>query len=78
MDNNFPIIRLGEMYLTRAEALARHNDDWSLAFQTPILFEHVLEFLHYTSITPEEFLAERGREMFQESSRSSDHTFWEI
>ena len=31
MDNDYVIVRLGELYLNRAEALARAAGDWSLA-----------------------------------------------
>lgn len=72
MDNNFPIVRLGEMYLTRAEAMARHNNDWSLALADTNIIRARAGVAAYTSLTAEEFLAERGREMFQESSRRTD------
>ena len=72
MSNNFPIVRLGEMYLTRAEAMARHNNDWSLALTDTNIIRARAGVAAYTSLTAEEFLAERGREMFQESSRRTD------
>ena len=31
MDNDYPIIRLGDLYLIRAEAEARVAGDWNLA-----------------------------------------------
>lgn len=72
MSNNYPIVRLGDMYLTRAEALARHNDDWSLALPDTNIIRNRAGVSAYSSLTPEEFLAERGREMFQETSRRTD------
>ena len=85
MDNDFPIVRLGEMYLTRAEAMARHNNDWSLALADTNIIRARAGVAAYTSLTADEFLAERGREMFQESSRRTDlirfgkynDTWWE-
>lgn len=73
MDNDFPIVRLGDLYLIRAEGNARANGDWSLALpdvNTIRARAGLTEAL--SSITAEEFLAERGREMFMEVSRRSD------
>lgn len=72
MNYNYPIVRLGDMYLTRAEALARHNNDWSLALPDTNIIRNRAGVSVYSSLTPEEFLAERGREMFQEASRRTD------
>lgn len=72
MDNNFPIVRLGEMYLTRAEALARNGNDWNLALPDTNIIRARAGASAYTALDAEEFLKERGREMFQESSRRTD------
>lgn len=72
MDNNFPIVRLGEIYLIRAEALARNGNDWSLALPDTNTIRARAGVSAYTSLNAEEFLEERGREMFQESSRRTD------
>ena len=85
MDNNFPIVRLGEMYLTRAEALARNGNDWNLALPDTNIIRARAGVSAYTALDAEEFLEERGREMFQESSRRTDlirfgkygETWWE-
>jgi hypothetical protein len=60
------------VHLTRAEALARHNNDWSLALPDTNIIRNRAGVSVYSSLTPEEFLAERGREMFQEASRRTD------
>ena len=72
MDNNFPIVRLGEIYLTRAEAWARHGNNWSIALDDINILRARAGVSPYNSLDAEEFLAERGREMFQESSRRTD------
>lgn len=72
MDNNFPIVRLGEIYLIRAEALARHSNDWSLALADTNIIRARAGVSAFASLTAEDFLEERGREMFQESSRRTD------
>ncbi len=72
MDNDYPIVRLGDVYLIRAEAMARMTGDWSQALPDVNIIRARAGVSAYSSITPEEFLAERGREMFQESSRRTD------
>lgn len=72
MDNDFPIIRLGEVYLIRAEALARAAGNWSLALPDVNVIRARAKMPAYTSMTADEFLAERGREMFQETTRRTD------
>ncbi len=72
MDNDFPIVRLGELYLNRAEGMARAAGDWNagLAFVNELRARAGVS--DYSSIDAGEFLAERGREMFQETSRRTD------
>ena len=71
-DNDYPIIRLGEMYLIRAEGKARAAGDWSLALPDVNIIRGRAGAAALSSIDADEFLAERGREMFQESTRRSD------
>lgn len=71
-DNDYPIIRLGELYLIRAEGKARAAGDWSLALPDVNIIRGRAGAAALTSIDADEFLAERGREMFQESTRRSD------
>ena len=72
MDNDFPIIRLGEMYLIRAEGLARAAGDWSLAGPDVNTIRSRAGLSALGSITADSFLAERGREMFMEGTRRQD------
>ncbi|SHI81062.1 RagB/SusD family nutrient uptake outer membrane protein [Algibacter luteus] len=72
MDNDMPIIRLGDMYLIRAEADARAAGDWSLALTDVNTIRARAGMPAFTSITADEFLAERGREMFMEVTRRQD------
>ena len=72
MDNDYPIVRLGDLYLVRAEGLARDAGDWSLALPDVNVIRARAGVGAYSSIDADEFLAERGREMFQEASRRTD------
>lgn len=72
MDNDYPIIRLGDVYLMRAEALARQAGDWSLALPDVNTIRARAGVSPFSSVDADSFLAERGREMFQESSRRTD------
>jgi hypothetical protein len=72
MDNDYPIVRLGEMYLVRAEAMARLANDWNMAVPDVNILRARAKIEGYTALDEEEFLAERGREMFQESVRRTD------
>ena len=72
MDNDYPVIRLGDMYLVRGEALARAAGNWSLAAADMNIIRARAGVPAMTTITADSFLAERGREMFQESSRRTD------
>jgi hypothetical protein len=72
MNNDYPIVRLGDMYLIRAEALARDANDWSKALPDVNTIRARAGVAAMTSITADQFLAERGREMFQEASRRTD------
>lgn len=72
MDNDMPIIRLGDMYLIRAEADARAASNWSLALTDVNTIRARAGVAALGSITADEFLAERGREMFMEVTRRQD------
>jgi len=69
MDNDFPIIRLGDIYLIRAEGLARAAGDWSLALPDVNTLRARAGVSASSAMDADEFLAERGREMFQETDR---------
>lgn len=72
MDNDFPIIRLGDMYLIRAEADARVAGNWNVALTDVNTIRIRANVPALTSLTADEFLAERGREMFMEVTRRQD------
>ena len=72
MDNDYVIVRLGELYLNRAEALARAANDWSLAAPDVNIIRTRAGLAPLTPVNADTFLAERGREMFQETSRRTD------
>lgn len=72
MNNDYPIVRLGDVYLMRAEAAARAAADWSLALPDVNVLRARAGLGDLLSIDAEGFLAERGKEMFQESSRRID------
>jgi hypothetical protein len=74
MDNDYPIVRLGEMYLIKAEAEARKANNWSApaALAAVNVIRARAKVPAYTSLTADEFLKERGREMYAESVRRSD------
>lgn len=72
MDNDYPIVRLGEVYLIRAEALARASNNWNAAIPDANAVRTRAKVAAYTSLTADEFLKERGREMFVEGVRRTD------
>jgi len=72
MDNDYPVVRLGDVYLMRGEARARAAGDWSLALPDVNLIRARAGVSAYSSIDAGEFLTERGREMFAESVRRTD------
>ena len=72
MDNDFPLFRLGEVYMNRAEAKARAAADWSQALPDVNMIRRRAGVSEYSSISGDEFLAERGREFYQEALRRTD------
>jgi len=72
MDNDYPVIRLGQVYLIRGEARARAAGDWSLAEPDVNVIRARAGVSPMSGVTAESFLAERGREMFAESVRRTD------
>ena len=72
MNNDYPIFRLGQVHLIRAEAKARAAGNWSLAEPDVTALRARVGLGPLGSITADTFLAERGREMFMESSRRTD------
>ncbi|WP_299529606.1 RagB/SusD family nutrient uptake outer membrane protein [Ulvibacterium sp.] len=72
MNNDYPILRLGDIHLMRGEARARAAGDWNLSLPDVNAIRTRAGVSTLGSIDADEFLAERGREMFQESSRRTD------
>ena len=72
--NDFPIVRLGDVMLMYAEAKMRAAGNWNDAEGLDAVnqIRSRAGVSAYSSMTEAEFLAERGREMFQESSRRTD------
>jgi len=73
MSNDYPIVRLGDIYLLRGEAKARENgNSWTEALADVNAIRSRAGISDLTSIDADIFLAERGREMFMEASRRRD------
>jgi len=72
MSNDYPIVRLGDIYLTRGEAMARMAGNWNMALPDVNTIRARAKVGELSSIDAAGFLAERGREMFQEGSRRTD------
>lgn len=72
MDNDYPIIRLGDLYLIRAEGNARAAGNWSLAETDVNTIRARAGVPAISGMTADAFLAERGREMFMEVTRRQD------
>ncbi|HEY9117753.1 MAG TPA: RagB/SusD family nutrient uptake outer membrane protein [Roseivirga sp.] len=74
MDNDYPLFRYAEVLLNKAEAQARLAGNWSNPTSL-MLVNQVRDRAGVgalTSMDASAFLAERGREMFQESQRRID------
>jgi len=72
MNNDYPVVRLGDLHLIHAEAIARDAGDWSLALPEINAIRLRAGVAELAIMTADQFLAERGREMFQEASRRTD------
>lgn len=73
MNNDMPVVRLGDVHLMRAEARSRAAGDWNLALpDVNALRARAGLTTPLMSLDAAMFLAERGKEMFQESSRRTD------
>ena len=76
LDNDYPIFRLGDILLTKAEAIARLNGDWnnteSLMLVNMLRERAGVSLYTAGEMDENEFLAERGREVFIEGWRRQD------
>ncbi len=72
MNNDYPIVRLGDVYLMRGEAMARNAGNWNMALPDVNTIRARAGLAPLASIDADGFFDERGKEMFQESSRRTD------
>lgn len=73
MDNDFPLLRYGEVLLNKAEALVRLNGYGDAEALTLInQLRSRAGVSEFTTLNEDMLLAERGRELFQESLRRTD------
>jgi starch-binding outer membrane protein, SusD/RagB family len=75
LSNDWVIFRYADILLTKAEALARKNNNWNEP--TALALVNQIRMMHggvdpYVTMTSATFLAERGREMFFETTRRQD------
>lgn len=71
MDNDFPLLRLGEVILNKAEAMFRSGNTAGALTEINKIRTRAGVAV-YGSLTEGEILAERGRELFQEALRRTD------
>ncbi|PHS54350.1 MAG: RagB/SusD family nutrient uptake outer membrane protein [Lutibacter sp.] len=72
LNNDYPIVRLGDIYLIRGEANARQSGSWANALSDVNAIRSRAGIASLSSVDADEFLAERGREMFMETTRRRD------
>jgi hypothetical protein len=70
-DNDFVIFRLGDVYLMRGEAYFR-NDNMPKALEDINFIREQRQVDPFTTLTPDDILAERGRELAWEYHRRQD------
>jgi hypothetical protein len=71
LSNDYPLFRLGEIILTKAEAALRQGKT-AAALAAANQIRTRAGMPAYTSLTLDELYNERGREMFAEASRRTD------
>ncbi|TDQ14700.1 putative outer membrane starch-binding protein [Algoriphagus boseongensis] len=71
LNNDYPLIRYGEIILIKAEAALRQNKP-AVALAAVNQIRARASMPAYTTLTLDELFAERGREMFAEATRRSD------
>ncbi|MEM9298147.1 MAG: RagB/SusD family nutrient uptake outer membrane protein [Bacteroidota bacterium] len=72
LSNDFPIFRLADVYLMKAEALWRLDNGSGEALELVNMMRTRAGVSPLTGLTADELLAERGREFFAEGWRRSD------
>jgi len=71
LSNDYPLIRLADMYLTKGEAAFRQGKTGD-ALEAINMVRERAGMPAFTSLTLEDIYDERGREMFAEASRRTD------
>ena len=72
LDNDFPILRYSDVLLMKAEALWHQNAGSADALGLVNLVRARADVDAFTALTPDDLLAERGRELFYEGWRRQD------
>lgn len=74
MDNDYTILRYADVLMAKAEAVARRDANWSNATTLGLVNQIRARagVSNFASLTADQFLAELGREFFQESKRRTD------
>ena len=72
MNNDYALYRYGEILLNKAEAMWRMNSGSSEALDLVNMIRERAGVDGFASLDEDNFLAERGREMFQEGQRRTD------
>lgn len=74
MDNDYTILRYADVLMAKAEAVARRDANWSNATTLGLVNQIRARagVSNFSSLTADQFLAELGREFFQESKRRTD------
>jgi hypothetical protein len=72
LSNDYPIFRYADILLMKAEALWRMNSNPTEALRLVNMIRQRAGVQSFTSLSAEQILAERGREMFWEMTRRQD------
>jgi hypothetical protein len=76
MDNDFPIIRLAEMYFNRAEGRSMAAGDWSQGLADVNAVRTRAGVAPFAALTVQDFIDESGREFIFESHRRTNLVRW--
>ena len=77
MDNDFPIIRLAEMYMNRAEGRSMAAGDWSQGLADVNQIRSRANVDPFATLDAQKFSEESGREFYQESHRRTNLVRWD-
>tara|TARA_B100001778_G_scaffold118046_1_gene96942 strand:- start:327 stop:2060 length:1734 start_codon:yes stop_codon:yes gene_type:complete len=76
MDNDFPIIRLAEMYFNRAEGRSMAAGDWSQGLADVNAVRTRAGVAPFAALSVQDFIDESGREFIFESHRRTNLVRW--